>query len=302
MAESESEEDRGAGISVCVVCRNEADKLGPCLASATWADELLVMDLESADGSAEVARAHGARVLSRAPHPVVEPLRNELAAQARGEWILALDPDERVSPGLAAELRRLAARADLDAIVVPRMNCDYGYEPSHPIQRHEPQLRMYRRAAVDWPEFPNRLPEVPSERTHRLPARDELVLRHERSRNVPEVLDRALRYAPTQAQAMLAEGQTFSARALVGALARQTDKELFHAEAWKDGVPGLLRAANLVAFKLYVWTAFWQAAGGHRTPEDDRYVLRLGRRLRLARRLLGLVTRLARPLAGRASR
>lgn len=83
-------------ISVCIVCCNEADKLFPCLKSVAWVDEILVMDLSSGDGSAAVARAHGAHVIEREPFPIVEPLRNELAAMARGEWILALDPDERV--------------------------------------------------------------------------------------------------------------------------------------------------------------------------------------------------------------
>ena len=39
-------------ISVCIVCRNEADKLGPCLESVRWADEVVLLDLESEDGSA----------------------------------------------------------------------------------------------------------------------------------------------------------------------------------------------------------------------------------------------------------
>lgn len=117
-------------ISVCIICRNEADKLPACLASVIWADEILVLDLNSADGSGATAAAYGARVLTREPHPIVEPLRNEIAAAARGAWVLALDPDEHITPGLARELRRLAQRQDLDAIVIPRMNWDLGYPPS----------------------------------------------------------------------------------------------------------------------------------------------------------------------------
>src|SRR5581483_8858263 len=80
---------QAASISACIVCRNEADKLPPCLESVRWADEILVMDLSSTDDSADIARAYGARVISREPYPIVEPLRNELASVARGEWILA---------------------------------------------------------------------------------------------------------------------------------------------------------------------------------------------------------------------
>src|SRR5436190_18978168 len=95
-------------ISVCIVCRNEADKLEACLASVTWAKEIIVMDLCSTDASRQVAERQGARVFSREPYPIVEPLRNELASIADGEWILALDPDEAVTPGLAEELKAVA--------------------------------------------------------------------------------------------------------------------------------------------------------------------------------------------------
>ena len=186
-------------ISVCIVCRNEADKLGPCLESVSWADEIIVMDLSSTDDSPAVAKAHGARIISRAPVPIVELVRNEVSAGACGEWILVLDPDERVTPGLAQELPRLAQRDDFDAIVIPRMNFDLGYPPSNPVERYEPQLRMYRRRKVKWPVIPNALPRVAADRLYRLPGRDELVIRHDRNRNIPELLDRVMRYAPAQA-------------------------------------------------------------------------------------------------------
>lgn len=277
-----------ACISVCIVCRNEADKLVPCLESVQWADEILLMDLSSEDDSAIIAQRYGARVLRRDPFPIVEPLRNEIAASATNDWILALDPDERVTPGLAQALKELAQRDDLDAIVIPRMNYDLGYPPTNPIQRYEPQLRMYRQTSVQWPEIPNTLPAVPADRKFQLPQRDDLVIIHERSRNVPEILERVIRYAPAQAQAMLDQGQRFTAKAMFRALASQIDKEFFRAEAWKDGLPGVLRATILVGYKFYVWTAFWQLSGAQRTADDDRLVQRIGKALALARRLVGM--------------
>jgi glycosyltransferase involved in cell wall biosynthesis len=284
-----------ARISVCIVCRNEADRLPACLESVGWADEIVVMDLGSSDGSAAVAAAHGARVIAREPFPIVEPLRNEVAAAATGEWILALDPDERVTPGLARALRDCAQHPELDAVVIPRMNYDLGYPPTGAVQRYEPQLRLYRRARVIWPHIPNTLPVVAAEHRHTLPARDDLVLIHDRSRNIPEVLDRVLRYAPAQAQSMVDQGQVFTAGRMLRALAGQTDKEFFRARAWEDGVPGLLRAGILVAFKFYVWAAFWQLSGARRTAADDRLVRRLGRgltALRAVARLAGVPWRL----------
>jgi glycosyltransferase involved in cell wall biosynthesis len=264
-------------ISVCVVCRNEADKLAACLESVAWADEILVMDLRSSDGSAEVAERHGATVVTRDPIPIVEPLRNELAERARGEWILALDPDERVSPGLADELRRLVARDDVDLVEIPFTHRDFGYPPSHRLHRFDPKPRFYRRERVSWPVEPNKLPSVPPERLHKLANRDELVILHDRNRTIPEALDRAMRYAPAEAQAMIDRGETFTARRMLATLAGKTRKQFVYGEPWRDGMPGLLRATVLVAFHFYVWACFWQLSGARRTPEDDALLRRIGR-------------------------
>jgi len=276
-------------ISVCIVCHNEADRLGPCLESVRWADETVLMDLASTDGSADLAREFGARVVVHEPVPIVEMVRNDVAAAARGTWILVLDPDERISPALADELRRVATRDDLDAVVIPRMNYDLGYPPSDPGERYEPQLRMYRKSAVSWPSVPNALPIVPAARTHRVAARDELVMIHDRSRNIPEVVDRIARYATLQAQAMIDRGEVFSARAMVASLGSRAIRKFINGRAWRDGVPGLLRAGILVGFHFYIWAAFWQLSGAKRTPEDDRFVRRLGLALAGLRNALAAV-------------
>jgi len=268
-----------ASISACIVCRNEADRLGPCLDSVRWADEIVLLDLGSEDGSADVARAAGARVAHHAPVPIVETVRNVVAEAANGDWVLVVDPDERVSPGLASELRRLAARQDLDAVVVPRMNFDFGHPASSPLQRYEPQLRMYRRAAVSWPDFPNALPQVRDDRLARVEARDDLTLAHDRNRNIPEAIDRVRRYAPAQAQAMIDAGEVFSARRMLTTLAEKLYRHFVVSRALRDGVPGLMRAALLVAFHLYVWAAFWHQSGARRDTEDDRLLRGLDRAL-----------------------
>jgi glycosyltransferase involved in cell wall biosynthesis len=262
-----------------VVCCNEADRLAACLDSLGWVDELVVLDLESEDGSRDLARRAGARVIAHPPVPIVETVRNVAADAATGEWALVVDPDERVSPGLARELRRLAARDDVDAVVLPRMNLDFGHAPTSPLQRYEQQLRMYRRAAVRWPTFPNALPQVAPERVARVAARDDLTLVHDRNRTIPEAIDRVRRYAPAQAQAMIDAGEVFTAGRMARTLTEKLYRHFVVSRALRDGVPGLMRAGLLVAFHFYVWAAFWQLSGADRTPPDDALLRRADRAL-----------------------
>jgi glycosyltransferase involved in cell wall biosynthesis len=285
-------------VSACIVCRNEADKLGPCLESAAWTDEIVVLDLESTDGSGELASRHGARVISHAPVPVVEAVRNVVADAASGDWILALDPDERVSPGLRDELLRLRHREDVDAVAIPFMNYDLGYPASHPVHRYDPKPRFYRRDRVRWPEEPNRLPEIAPGRLLSLPARDDVVMIHERNRTVAEAIERALRYAPAEAQSMVDRGEVFSAAAMLRTLGGKSYKQFVVARPWQDGVPGFLRAGILVAFHFYVWAAFWQLSGARRTQADDALMRRLGvavETVRLPGRVVKRIVRLVRP-------
>ena len=267
-------------ISVAMVCRNEADKMPAALASVGWADEVVVLDLSSQDGSATVARDAGAVVHGRAPHPIVEPLRDEVAGHCSGAWVLVLDPDERITPGLATALRAAALRDDVDAVVMPRMNIDFGWSSSSPLQRYEPQLRMYRRSAVSWPHFPNALPKVPEDRVLRLPLDDAHVMEHERNRDVAETADRLVRYAPAEARALLERGEVFTAAGMWAVLAKQFNRQVIQARAWEDGVPGLVRAGVLVNHHFYVWVALWQQSGSPRSAEDDQLARRLGYPLR----------------------
>jgi glycosyltransferase involved in cell wall biosynthesis len=97
-------------LSVIVITRDEARNIGACLDSVAWADDLVVVDAESADATADIARTRGARVF-------LEPWRGFAAAktfalaQTRHEWVLWLDADERVTPALAEEIRRAIVAA-----------------------------------------------------------------------------------------------------------------------------------------------------------------------------------------------
>lgn len=97
-------------LSVVVIARNEELRIGPCLESVrTFADDIVVIDSLSSDRTAEICRAKGARVFARR-WAGYSPQKNFGNAQARHDWILSLDADERVSAALAEELRRLFGR------------------------------------------------------------------------------------------------------------------------------------------------------------------------------------------------
>lgn len=109
-------------VSVVFIAKDEADRIGPSLESVAWADEVLVADTGSADGTVDLARAAGARV-EAIPWEGYVASRNRALALARNDWVLILDADERVSPELAEAVgAAVASPGGAAGFRVPRLS------------------------------------------------------------------------------------------------------------------------------------------------------------------------------------
>jgi len=99
-----------ARISVLIPAKNEADNLGPCLASVAFCDEVVVVDSGSTDATRSIAEAAGARVVDFRWNGQFPKKKNWALAHIpwKHEWVFIIDADERVTPALAAELTAIA--------------------------------------------------------------------------------------------------------------------------------------------------------------------------------------------------
>src|SRR5690606_22212117 len=100
-------------LSLIVIARNEEASIGRCLQSASFADEMVVVDNQSSDKTVEIALGLGAKVIQVADWPGFGPQKNRALDAATGDWVLSLDADEWIEPPLADELK--AAIADPNA-------------------------------------------------------------------------------------------------------------------------------------------------------------------------------------------
>jgi glycosyltransferase involved in cell wall biosynthesis len=132
-------------LSVAIVSLNEEANLGRTLESVKWADEIVVVDSGSTDRTCEIARQFGAKV-------IVEPWRGYVAQKQYAielctkDWVLLLDADEEVSPGLAEEIRAAIASPNAaSGYKLPRKNLFLGRWIRHGGFYPDPKLRLFRR-------------------------------------------------------------------------------------------------------------------------------------------------------------
>lgn len=109
-------------VSVYIIAYNEAEKVAATIESARWADEVVVVDSWSTDGTPEIAQRLGARVVN-VEFKGFGDLRNRAIEACTHEWIFSLDADERCTPEVAAEVRAIVSDPHAPHVWrVPRRN------------------------------------------------------------------------------------------------------------------------------------------------------------------------------------
>jgi glycosyltransferase involved in cell wall biosynthesis len=137
-------------LSATIITLNEADHIAAAIDSLSFADEIIVVDSGSADGTADIARAKGATVIMR-DWPGWIAQKNFAASVAANDWILSLDADERITPALATEIRELlSGEPARRGYRMPRVTHHLGRWVRTTDFYPDYQTRLYDRRAARW--------------------------------------------------------------------------------------------------------------------------------------------------------
>jgi len=135
-------------LSVIVITHNESANIRDCLLSLGFADEVVVLDSGSTDGTPDMARDLGAVVHFSSDWPGFGPQKNRALQLARFPWVLSLDADERVSPELALQIQRVVAENADVAYEIPRLTQFCGRWIHHCGWTPDHVLRLFKRDAA----------------------------------------------------------------------------------------------------------------------------------------------------------
>ena len=191
-------------LSAVIIAFNEAGRIGRCIDSLRFADEVIVLDGGSNDDTVAIARARGARVEIATEWPGFGPQKNRAIALATGDWILSLDADEWVDASLASAITAATADAASPSVWrVPRRSRFCGQVMRHSGWWPDHVTRLWRRGSARFSD------DLVHERVIAGPSPVGTFVEpvdHESFTSLEQVIDKMNRYSTDGARMMLARG------------------------------------------------------------------------------------------------
>jgi glycosyltransferase involved in cell wall biosynthesis len=225
-------------FSVVIITKNAARQLAACLESASFADEMLLVDSGSSDGTPELAAKRGARVMQK--EWLGFGRQKQFAVEAaRHDWVLCLDADERVSEPLRASILAALAAPAAQAYAMPRCNRFMGSWLRHGEGYPDWSLRLFDRRHARWSNDPVHekvLTDAPVTRI-----KGDLL--HDSAETLAGYLDKQNRYTSVQAEALFKAGKRAGVAHLLLSPALRFVKFYFLRLGFLDGTAGLVHIA-----------------------------------------------------------
>lgn len=190
-------------LTAIIIVKNEAVRLGATLESVRFADEIIVLDSGSTDGTVDLARAFTEKVFVANDWQGFGVQKNRALAYASGDWVLSIDADERVSSELRQEILNAIIDPQAEVYEMPRLSSYCGRQMRHSGWWPDYVQRLFKRGTIDFSV----------DRVHErlvfqgTPKRLSAPLYHESFRNLDEVLDKVNRYSTAGAEQALTHGK-----------------------------------------------------------------------------------------------
>jgi glycosyltransferase involved in cell wall biosynthesis len=231
-------------ITAIVIFRNEMKHLDRCLRALRWCDELIAVDMESSDGSLQIARELADRVLRVDACPIAEPTRVAAAKLARHDWVLLVDPDEVIPPTLGDDIRSaMAGHPGAGAFSLPMWFYFKGERLAGTVWGTLTyKQRLIHRNRCDLLPLCNRISQLkPGQRDVRIPHTGDNHIRHYWSDSYLDLLHKHfVRYSHKEAAAVVAQGGRFGLRAGFITPMVELKKSLKDFDGWRIGLRGWL--------------------------------------------------------------
>ena len=253
------------GVSVCIVTYNEEKNIRDCLKSVAWADEIIVVDSFSSDRTTEICKEFTDKTMQRPWKGQIDQKSFALSC-AKHDWILLIDADERLSPGLIEEVKRelLEDNGQYDGFHFPRHVYYLGCWIDHGEWYPDYKLRLFRKAkgrggGVE----PHDLVELEGGRSKYL--KEDLW--HFTYGNIFDQVATLNKFSSISAKEMETQGRLFSLfQVLLRPLARFVTGYIIRG-GFKDGIPGFIIAVTSSFYVFLKYSKLWELGIRHKVQD-----------------------------------
>lgn len=225
-------------LSVAIITLNAASQLEACLQSVRFADDIVVVDSGSTDGTPALAERCGARVVQQ-DWLGFGPQKQFAVEAARHDWVLCLDADERVTPELQAAIENALKSPSTAAFQFPRCNRFLGRYLRHGEGYPDWSLRLFDRRQARWSTDAVHEKVETQARIGKLNGD----LLHDSAESLATYLTKQNRYTTLAAEMALAAGKRASFGRIAFSPLVRFVKFYFIRQGFRDGLPGLIHIA-----------------------------------------------------------
>ena len=241
-------------ISACIITLNEESRIRDCLESVKWVDEIIVVDSFSTDKTIDICREYTDKVYQRAWTGNIDQ-KNYTIGLAKCDWILSLDADERLSPGLIEEIQEAVCNpGNAAGFFFPRRSFYLGRWIYHGDWYPDYQLRLFKRDCGQW-QGTNPHGRVIIDGKTKYMKHD---IYHFNYKNFSHQLKTIDNYSNIFANVMIEKNKGFSLFQLFFRPLYKFIKVYFIKMGFLDGLPGFILAVSNAFYIFVKYVKLWE--------------------------------------------
>ncbi|OGH41784.1 MAG: hypothetical protein A3H79_00415 [Candidatus Levybacteria bacterium RIFCSPLOWO2_02_FULL_36_8b] len=244
-------------LSVVVSVFNGEDVLDDCLKSASFADEIIVINNSSLDRTEKIACKYTDKIFTRPNNSMLNINKNFGFSKASGDWILSLDADERITPELQKEILSTINHelSTASGYWIPRKNIIFGKWIEHTGWYPDHQLRLFKRGKGRFPEeHVHEMVKVEGDVDY---LKNNII--HNSYESISQFLNKlATIYGPNEAEQLIKKGYIFDWRDAIRFPVREFLSRFFAREGYRDGFHGLMLSLLMAFYHFIVFAYIWE--------------------------------------------
>jgi glycosyltransferase involved in cell wall biosynthesis len=259
-------------LSAVILARNEEHNIRFCLETLGWCNEIVVVDMESSDHTAAIAREYTDRIFTHEIVTAFDIAKRYAVEQAQGEWILLVDADEMVPAALADDICRLVSENSHDVMEIPFQHYIMGAWVQNSGWGYTPLPRLFRRDAISIEKTIHGYMQIrDGARIYRLPSLPGRCIVHFNYRDCAHFMEKLNRYTGVEAEHLCEQGAEFSYPAMLRAALHEFYCRYLKGKGYRDGVRGFALSAMMAFYRILTQLKLWEMREFMADPVESRY-------------------------------